>query len=62
MQVRDHIRLEGRVQSREYEKILQGDDGDVVQKRDAYEVSCFSLEIVEEKSNQEDGKKGGVEV
>lgn len=43
-----HIRIEGRIQSREYDKILRGDNGETVaQKRVAYEVSCSSLEILE---------------
>ena len=42
-----HIRLEGRIQSREYEKALYGEDGEMtVQKRVAYEVSCSSIEIL----------------
>lgn len=48
MQVGDCIRLKGRVQSREYKKILHGEDGDTVQQRVAYEISCFFLEPVEE--------------
>ncbi len=41
------IRLEGRIQSREYEKTLYGENGETtVQKRVAYEVSCSSIEIL----------------
>jgi len=44
----DHIRLEGRVQSREYEKILHGEDGETtIHRRIAYEVSCSSIEVLE---------------
>lgn len=54
MQAGDHIRLAGRIQSREYSKVLHGKEGDAVQKRIAYEVSCRSLEVLEDKR----GKRG----
>ncbi len=52
MQAGDHIRLAGRIQSREYSKVLHGKEGDTVQKRIAYEVSCRSLEVLEDKGGK----------
>lgn len=48
MQTEDYVRIGGRVQSREYDKILhkEGSEVDIVQKRVAYEVSCFTLEVL----------------
>ena len=40
-QVGDHVRLTGRLQSREYQKLLES--GEYL-SRNAYEVSCFTLE------------------
>ena len=42
--VGDHIRLTGRLQSREYQKLLES--GEYL-SRNAYEVSCFTLEAAE---------------
>lgn len=53
MKVGDYIRLEGRAQSREYDKHLREGDEEVTQKRIAYEISCFSLEMLKIQENQE---------
>ena len=44
-QVGDHVRLTGRLQSREYQKLLES--GEYL-SRNAYEVSCFTLEAAAE--------------
>ena len=43
-QVGEHIHLWGRIQSRTYQKKL---DGDTVEKRTAYEISVSKIECVE---------------
>ncbi|WP_352417909.1 single-stranded DNA-binding protein [Proteiniborus sp.] len=53
LQVGDHIRLWGRIQSREYQKKIG--DGEVINKV-AFEVSISKLEFVREDNNRE-GKK-----
>ncbi len=53
LQIGDHIRLWGRIQSREYQKRIN--DGEVLNKV-AFEVSISKLEFVREDNNR-DGKK-----
>ncbi|MBR1560291.1 MAG: single-stranded DNA-binding protein [Clostridia bacterium] len=42
--VGDHVRLTGRLQSREYQKLLESGE---YMARNAYEVSCFTLEAAD---------------
>ena len=49
MLVGDHIRLWGRIQSREYQKKLSNGE---VEKRIAFEVSVSKLEYVENDNNR----------
>lgn len=46
--VGDHVRIEGRIQSREYKKQISDDE---FETRVAYEVSVSKIEILEEKEN-----------
>ena len=45
--VGDRVRLTGRLQSREYQKLLENGE---YMLRNAYEVSCFTLEAAENES------------
>lgn len=47
MHTGDCVRLEGRIQSREYIKRIQGEDGEEERWMVAYEVSCKSVQIAE---------------
>lgn len=60
LQPSDHIRIKGRAQSREYEKILHSRDGgeDTIQKRVAYEISCSTLEVLEQKVDKGEEEAG----
>ena len=53
--VGDHVRLWGRVQSRDYQKKLSS--GEAI-KRTAYEVSISKLEYIENDNNREKGDDG----
>lgn len=51
LEVGDHIKLWGRIQSRDYQK--KGEDGEVL-NRVAFEVSVSKLEYLEDDNNRED--------
>lgn len=57
--VGDHIRLWGRVQSREYQKKLSSGE---VEKKVAYEVSITKLEYIENDNNRQDIDEEGIDI
>lgn len=52
MHTGDRVRLEGRIQSREYIKRIQGENGEEERRMVAYEVSCRSVRVAEPKEDK----------